>query len=500
MPHRPLTIAPGPMRPWNKLSPSTPLQLLALALLASICAAALHDVSSAWDNWYYHLPFAARLAGIVPPEAYVFHPLNQARLAGYPLLGELLQGLLWRLTGHLQAANLVAFAAVPLHAWYLRRTFRVPFHLTVLALLAIPLVQLHASSCYVDLPGNVCASILVLAVYRLHASDDPPSDRDLLVLGASAAGAANMRFQLHPLILVAFLAAAPRVLRPFLVALRGPAPSPARRRLALIALVLPLIFFTPLRNLLLHANPYYPIQLVAPGLTLHGPEDAYAASPHGLEHTPRALRWLYSLLEIGVRPMTETRRWTIDQWAPSDSPAARMGGFFGAYVVFQLAVLAAQLLRDRAREARVAGLFFAALTLLRAFSPQSHELRYYLDWMIVLCSLNLVLLCRERSPSPSLSPTPLRQPLFGACCAVAVGVVLAVTRAGYAYPSGSTFRDTLRDHVDPRVIEQIHEGEQVCLSREPWTFLYAPTFHPAKRYAVREAESPAECGDARFIE
>ncbi|MEO7332028.1 MAG: hypothetical protein ABI193_25860 [Minicystis sp.] len=484
------------MPAWKKLSPSAPLQLLAIALLLSIGAAALHDVSSAWDNWYYHLPFAARLAGIVPPEAYVFHPLNQARLAGYPLLGELLQGLLWRLTGHLQAANLVAFAAVPLHAWYLRRTFRVPFHLTVLALLAIPLVQLHAGACYVDLPANVCASILVLAVHRLYTRSDPPSDGDLLVLAASAAGAANMRFQLHPLILVAFLAAAPRVLRPLLTAARGPAPSPARRRLALIALVLPLIFFTPLRNLLLHHNPYYPIELVAPGLTLDGPEGAYAASPRYLENAPRAQRWLYSLLEIGVRPLSETRRWTIDQWAPPDSPATRMGGFFGAYVVFQLAVLAWQLARGSSREARVAGLFFAALSVLRAFSPQSHELRYYLDWMIVLCSLNLILLCRERTPAS----IPLRPPLFGACCALALGVVLAVTRAGYVYPSGSTFREALRDQVDPKVLEQIHEGEQICLSREPWTFLYAPTFHPEKRYSVREVESRDQCGEARFIE
>jgi hypothetical protein len=485
------------MPAWKKLSPSTPLQILALALLASIFSAALHDVSSAWDNWYYHLPFAARLAGLLPAEAYAFHPLNQARLAGYPLLGELLQGLCWRLTGRPEAANLVAFAAIPLFAWYLRRTFDVPFHLTIIALLAIPLVQLHASACYVDLPGNACSSILILGVYRLYAHDEPASDRDLLVLGAAAAGAANMRFQLHPLILLAFLAAAPRILRPLFRASRGPAPRPARLRLALIVVALPLIFFSPLRNLLLHHNPYYPIQLSAPGgLTLAGPEGAYAASPHYLEHAPRAQRWLYSLLEIGVRPMSETRRWTIDQWAPSDSPATRMGGFFGAYVVFQLAVLAWQLARDRARPVRVAGLCFAALSLLRAFSPQSHELRYYLDWMMVLCALNLILLCRARTAAPS----PLRLTLFGACCAVALGVVLVVTKAGYAYPSGSSFAEVVRDKVDPAVMEQIHEGDSICLSREPWTFLYAPTFHPGKRYALREAESREQCGDARWIE
>ena len=41
------------------------LQALALTLALSTFAAGLHDVSRAWDVWYYHLPFAARLAGAV---------------------------------------------------------------------------------------------------------------------------------------------------------------------------------------------------------------------------------------------------------------------------------------------------------------------------------------------------------------------------------------------------------------------------------------------------
>ena len=40
------------------------LRLIAFGLAISIFAAALHDVSRAWDVWYYHLPFAARIWGI----------------------------------------------------------------------------------------------------------------------------------------------------------------------------------------------------------------------------------------------------------------------------------------------------------------------------------------------------------------------------------------------------------------------------------------------------
>jgi hypothetical protein len=122
------------------------LALAAALLLGSMLAAALHDVSRAWDVWYYHMPFAARLAGIVREDAYVFHAMNQARFEGYPLLAERVQGLLWRITGHPETANLVAFASVPAMAVFLRVRFAVPWYTTVLGLMAVPLVHLHATS------------------------------------------------------------------------------------------------------------------------------------------------------------------------------------------------------------------------------------------------------------------------------------------------------------------------------------------------------------------
>ena len=81
------------------------LRSLAVVTTLSILSAALHDVSQAWDSGYYHLPFAARLAGILRPEDFVFHPANTARFAGFPLLGERLQGLLWRASGRPECAN-----------------------------------------------------------------------------------------------------------------------------------------------------------------------------------------------------------------------------------------------------------------------------------------------------------------------------------------------------------------------------------------------------------
>jgi hypothetical protein len=465
------------------------LQALAIVIALSTAVAGLHDVSRAWDVWYYHLPFAARLAGIVSAGDYAFHATNQSRLLGFPLLAELLQGLLWRLTGRPESANLVAMGSLALFLAFLARAFRVPAHLGFIALMAVPLVQIHATAAYIDLPANACAAALVLLVVRLHASEETATVRDgVQILGLSVA-VANMRFQLHPLVALAVLAALPRLLPPLLRA-------GDRLGLGMLVLSVPLVGATFLKNAILHHNPYYPMRLAVFGLVLPGPDEPYSSSPLVLEHAPRALRFAYSLLEIGLPPLGDGRRWTIDQWAPWDSPALRMGGFFGAYVVFHLGLLAWTVIRDRSRRARVAGIAFGILTLVIANLPQSHELRYYLVWMLALVSLNLWLACDRDAPRPEA--TGLGEAPLGLACAAFLGVVVFVTRATYITPSGVTFAELLRDRVDLAVLAQIHDGERVCLRREPNTFLYAARFH-GRQYVVQEAESPAECGAARWL-
>ncbi len=485
------------------------LQVMAAALGASILAAALHDVSTTWDVWYYHLPFAARAARIVGPEDYLFHPTNQARYDGFPLLAERLQGLLWRLTGRPESGNLVGFLALATFIAWLRRAHQVPWALAALGLLAIPLVQLHASSCYIDLPSNLAASALVLEVLFLYAGKSPDREtggvghghghghgesgsagsvaaNTLLRLLALAAIVVNMRFQLHPLALLCLVAAAPRVLPPLWKA-------PSRRPLILAALALPIVFAAPLVNLAQHHNPYYPMKLAIAGFTFPGPEGVYSHVPPSLEHTPRPFRWLTSVLEIGIRPFSERRRWTIDQWAPWDSPAARMGGFFGFYAVFHVGLLVWLARKDPSGRARRAALVFAILTAFTSMWPQSHELRYYMYWMITLVALTLILLAQREDKAHI-------EPWIGVACAVAVGVVLWVTGAGYAYPSGSTFAELVHDKVDGKIVERVKEGERLCLRKDPWTFLYAAPFHRPKRYGVNETEKREECGEARWEE
>lgn len=461
------------------------LAALAWGLLASMLVTALHDASQAWDVNYYHLPFAGRLVGLLPKTSYVFSAANEARYQGFGLFAELCQGLLWRATGRPESANLVAFVSVPLLAWFARAKLGVPAYLSVLSLLAIPLVHTHATSGYVDLPGNAAASVLVLVTLEAYASDRPIAGRSVGLALLAGAVAANIKPMLQPVVGLSLVFFGIRIARHA----RG---EKTRRLLALLVLALPLVFATPLKNLWIHGNPFFPVRLSVLGHFLPGAEDPYASSPVWLEHMPRPVRFVCSLFELGLRPLSDPRRWSVDQWMPPDAAGYRMGGFFHAYVLAQGAVLVWRVVFERTRRVRVAAVGFALLTVLISFLPQSHELRYYMVWMIVLVLANLWLACERTS-----AVTPAR---LGGVAAVALALVLLVTKGVYAYPSGSRFADLVRRKVDERQIRSIAKDERVCVAKEPFDLLWAPVFHPEQTYVLKEAEVSAECDGYRQLE
>ncbi len=483
------------------------LAVAAASVLVPMLGAALHDMSRAWDVGYYHLPFAARLGGVIGPDEYALHRMNQARFEGFPLLAELAQGVLWRITGRAESVNLVAFAAVPLFAWFLRARFRVPLAPSILGLLAIPLVHVHATSAYVDLPANVAASVVVLLAIEAHARVEVPDARTFAIAIGCAAVAANMKFQTHPVLIVALAAIGARLVRPLRA---GPGADRARaRRLAVaIVLALPIVFATPLKNVVRHGNPFYPVELRVAGHVLPGADTPYAASPAWLERAPRPVRFAASLLELRIRPFTSRRRWTVDQWMDDDD-GSRVGGFFNGYVVALLAAFGALVARGRRdRRARAAAAGFGLITVVTSVLPQSHELRYYLDWMIVLVAICLWLACaaaedRARvgvdAPRASVLDALLGPRSLGVVAVAALGVVLAVTRAGYAYPSGTSFADLVREEVPEGALAGVRDGDRVCTKREPWALLWAARFH-GRRYALKEAQEPGDCEGFRPIE
>ena len=146
--------------------------------------------------------------------------------------------------------------------------------------------------------------------------------------------------------------------------------------------------------------------------------------------------------------------------------------------------------RERSRRAVVATSGFAALTVLTAFMVQSHELRYYLYWMLVLVSINLWML-------PTLgAKANLVAGLLGSA---ALCAVLFVTRAAYAYPSGVSFSVLVSEQTDDRQLAAARDDETICAADEPYNFLWVAQFHPPHRYALKEAEPPDGCGGLRPV-
>jgi hypothetical protein len=439
----------------------------------SLVIATWHDVSQGYDAWYYHLPFAARVVGLSDASTFVFSAENQRRFEGFPLFAELLQGIVWRVTGHVEATGFVSLGGLFGLVLVLRRLYRVPRSIALFAFLGIPLVHIHATSGYVDLFANACATVLLLVVHRALSSNAPPHPKLLAGAALAAAAAANTKFQLVPIVVVACLALAGVAIK------RGI----GKHEIAIMCLAIPLVFATPIKNLTRHGNPVWPVELRLAGHAFRSTEAAYEFSPIHLRGAPRPVRFARSVLEIDNRPIAG--RWSLDQWAPPRDPACRMGGFFGAYAVAQL-VLLGLAVRRRTREAFAAAAVFAGATVVAAFVPQSHELRYYMFWMLSLVALNLVLWRKHIAMT--------------AVALVAFGIVTWATEAHYLYASGKTFATYLTERTDPSVLESIAPGERVCIGRQPFTFLYAPLFHPGKNYVVQERADDSDCVGSRRVD
>jgi hypothetical protein len=135
-------------------------------------------------------------------------------------------------------------------------------------------------------------------------------------------------------------------------------------------------------------------------------------------------------------------------------------------------------------------------TAVVSVMPQAHELRYYMSWMLVLVAVNRWLACRDSREGVDA----IWARALGLASGVALVVVAVVSRGVFVYPSGSTFADVLVDKVDARKLEGIGDGERVCVRREPWNIVWAATFHPPRRYVVKEAEEAEECAGYRPID
>ena len=486
------------------------LSLIALVIVTSIFLKAIIDIDTNYDVGWYHLPFAARIWGIVPAESFLSESLIEYRFDGFPLLAHFFQGLLWKLTGRIQATNLVGYLSLIIYFCFLRNYFKVPLYLSVIAIFAIPAVLTHAATSFVDLPGNIGVAILMMMTYSFFRQSRLPKPGELLIAFLGAAIAVNIKPQLQPLIFVLYWIVGIR-----LVWLYFRYSNPTERRLwltiPLAAIASILIFATPIKNVALYGNPFYPIKIEFAGIVLN-----HQLTPETYDEGDRPQKWLRSILEIN------TPQWSPDQWNGDDEKYLdRAGGFFGAYVLFNLLLLIGLTIREqlqnrtspphKSRNATTALITILLVSLIPANFPQSHELRYFMFWMITLVSLNLCVV----SELPNQASKWLRPKYVGLVYLLFLAIVFIRIDNYYLRPVFNSLEPYLKDNVKTELLEQMTPNERTCMiSRHavpdpkavpyasiPNAFYYSSYFNPEMEYnySIKAAVDPRDCGDLKVI-
>ncbi|PSB10824.1 hypothetical protein C7B62_07800 [Pleurocapsa sp. CCALA 161] len=484
---------------------------VALVLIVAILLKAVLDVDNNYDPGWYHIPFAGRIWGILPRSMFIgdekwFEP----RFDGFPLLAHFLQGFFWRITGRMQSTNLVSFLSVIGYLFFLKKFFRVPLYLSAIALFSIPLVLTHASTSFVDLLGNIGTSILVMMSYRFYQNQQLPTKSELFVAFLGAAIAVNTKTQLQPLVFVILIITGIRLC--WLWRRHQVAVKQLIKIVTVALLASVIIFASPIKNTVLYGNPLYPIKIQIAGKVLN-----HKLSPEAYEEGNRQLNWLKSVLDINT-PIA----WTADQWS-DEVERNRRGGFFGAYVLFNFLLLLGFFVReliqnksvpksDRSQSAKLALLTAIAMSLPPLNFPQSHELRYFMYWMISLVSLNLSLIAL---PKNKLLAKWLQPKYMGLVYVIFLTIVLVKTQGFYVKPSLITEDQYVNSGVKQQFLSKILPDEKVCLiskhigknvKREPivalkYVFAYSSYFHPEKNYdySIQAALKPESCGDRKII-
>jgi hypothetical protein len=239
------------------------------------------------------------------------------------------------------------------------------------------------------------------------------------------------------------------------------------------------------------ANPFYPVDVRLGPIHLAGLEGTIPSNSISdrWADSPSALRWLASVFEFDAF-RSRVVPWTLGQGdVPQSSPSFRMGGYFVPYVLGAVAVLWWSARTSAA--AKQAAVLVIVLSVLCALLPLSHELRYYMFWMLTLVSCVLVV---AHSPAFASPEQPIQRAAAHGLVAIAAISVIAMTGGAYLKTHGPTLQDIVRE--TDSVVAKIPEDGTLCvLNQHPRAFLYSSLFHPSRHYHTRSlfANEQADC-------
>jgi hypothetical protein len=356
----------------------------------------------------YHIPFAALRGGLRIP--YDMNEIMRARYEGFPPLPHLLQGMLWRLTGSINATGVVNYVAFVAFLAYCHTALKARFWLVALIALSAPMVLIHTTVSYVDLFGNSLLAVGAASCLYLYLYPERPSRTILLCGLGGLIGAAWSKYLLMPIVILVWgLFVAVRLRR----SRREVCSLP--RALAPLAAAALLAALPYLKNFAVYGNPCWPMPMPIMGRLFPYTEDPHptAQRPPSLKDVSQPRLFVHSLFEINHPTRYAGRpRWIIDQgnaWI-----AFRMGGFWNIGVaVYLLSTLIMLVAHDRRTGLIASAVILSALCFV-AILPQSHELRFYqfipLSWA---AAIGIVFpRFREKAPLGALAFLLIASSLF----------------------------------------------------------------------------------------
>lgn len=459
--------------------------IVSLTTLALILVRATTTADPYWDTLAYHWPYAARAAGLCDRACFLMPAGIEARYDGFPLLWHALQGILWRVTGTPALADVLNIAMVIALCFYLKLRFAVPFVWSWLGLIAIPVVQIEITSSYIDLPLNVGIALGLLVLLRIALEPTKDQRSDIAIALAALAVAAGSKHQMVPIALLVWgIIVVLCVWKPIVIRFQN--------RTAVLLVLSVMGAFALLPKVVLNAiefhNPFYPIAFSLGPLSFPGPEEMMqsVSISDAWVRTPAPIRWLASVLEFDAfrgRPLP----WTLGQAdVVQANPSFRMGGYFVGYVLALVAIVALACRATRA--SRLPVVMLVAISIICSLLPLSHELRYYMFWMLTLVSLTLVL---AHSPIFASIEQPTLQRFAHAAIAISFLTIVFMTGGAYMSLRGPKLPDLLKG--TSAIVDGIPEGATVCiLEKDRRAILYSSLFHPLRHYRTHLLENVEE--------
>ena len=469
--------------------------VLALVLVALICVKAAMAVDLVWDSLAYHLPFSAQRVGLLTDWQLQRPPADKDTLMGYylgfPVLGDLLRGWMWKFTGWPESVNLLGIISLLLLFGYLKWAYpRLEVAWVIIGVLAVPAIQSAVAGNYIDLPANAALTILLFSIANLWVTPQiflRPAP--WIVLFVAAAAAANIKLQTSVFVCLTL----PFILWPTWRLLREHKAS--SRVIAgaavLFACASLVIAVNLIKNLVLYHNPFFPIDMTIAGIHLAGTltHDGWLIPGREIGDLPQPLQSLMSIIEFRSLDGRETPYTNGMGQVLITSISAGMGGFFSALVVASLCFLAVAVYRRRDRLSSVLLAIVVICAVVISLFPNSQNLRYETYWMMFLIASCLLLLRRE-----DLSR-------YLACYKIillaALAFVTSVTNGTYFTPNWEPLDFYVeRLGAEKMLREIVQPGDVICLEQGPgqwdnrFTIMFTPLLHPKlakeRPYAIKE--------------